>query len=155
MFCHNLVNKSTEKGRIMFIGTYQHNIDAKGRVIIPAKFREELGDAFYVTMGINNCLFVLSKEQWNLFLEKLSGQPMSKATDISRFFCAGATEAVPNAQGRVLIPENLRKYANLDKDVTVIGSGNRVEIWNTEKWNEYIEGQTQERIKDAMELLGI
>ncbi len=155
MFCHNLVNKSTEKGRIMFIGTYQHNIDAKGRVIIPAKFREELGDAFYVTMGINNCLFVLSKEQWNLFLEKLSGQPMSKATDIARFFCAGATEAVPNAQGRVLIPENLRKYANLDKDVTVIGSGNRVEIWNTEKWNEYIEGQTQERIKDAMELLGI
>lgn len=72
-----------------------------------------------------------------------------------QIFCAGATEAVPNAQGRVLIPENLRKYANLDKDVTVIGSGNRVEIWNTEKWNEYIEGQTQERIKDAMELLGI
>ena len=139
----------------MFIGSYQHNIDAKGRVIIPTKFREELGECFYVTMGINNCLFVLSKEQWDLFLDKLANQPISKATDIARFFCAGATEAVPNAQGRILIPEHLRKYAGIDKDVTVIGSGNRVEIWNTDKWNEYLENQTQERIKDAMELLGI
>ncbi|MEE0858455.1 MAG: division/cell wall cluster transcriptional repressor MraZ [Acutalibacteraceae bacterium] len=139
----------------MFIGTYQHNIDAKGRVIIPAKFREELGDSFYVTMGINNCLFVLSKEKWEVFLKKLEEQPMAKAIDIGRFFCAGATEAVPNAQGRVLIPDTLRKYAKLDKDVTVIGAGSRVEIWNTEKWNEYIESQTQQRIKDAMELLGI
>lgn len=139
----------------MFIGTYQHNIDAKGRVIIPAKFREELGETFYITMGINNCLFVLSSQQWDLFLKKLESQPISKAMDIARFFCAGATEAVPNAQGRVLIPDNLRRYAKLDKDVTVIGSGNRVEIWNTEKWNEYIESQTQDRIKDAMELLGI
>lgn len=139
----------------MFIGTYQHNIDAKGRVIIPAKFREELGESFYVTMGINNCLFVLSKHQWDLFLDKLNNQPISKATDIARFFCAGATEAVPNSQGRILIPENLRKYAGIDKDVTVIGTGNKVEIWNTDKWNEYLESQTQERIKDAMELLGI
>lgn len=139
----------------MFIGSYQHNIDAKGRVIIPAKFREELGESFYVTMGINNCLFVLSKEQWDLFLDKLASQPISTATDIVRFFCAGATEAVPNAQGRILLPEHLRKYAGIDKDVTVIGSGNRVEIWSTDKWNEYLESQTQQSIKNAMELLGI
>lgn len=139
----------------MFIGTYQHNIDAKGRVIIPAKFREELGDSFYVTKGLNNCLFVLSAEQWSLFLEKLSSQPISKATNIARFFCAGAAEAVPNAQGRVLIPDTLRKYANLYKDVTVIGSGNRVEIWNTDSWNDYLSAQNQSSILDAMELLGI
>ncbi|MEE0264132.1 MAG: division/cell wall cluster transcriptional repressor MraZ [Acutalibacteraceae bacterium] len=139
----------------MFIGSYQHNIDAKGRVIIPAKFREELGESFYVTMGINNCLFVLSKEQWDLFLDKLANQPIATATDIVRFFCAGATEAVPNAQGRILLPEHLRKYAGIDKDVTVIGSGNRVEIWNTDSWNEYLASQTQQSIKDAMALLGI
>lgn len=70
-------------------------------------------------------------------------------------FCAGAAEAVPNAQGRVLIPDTLRKYANLDKDVTVIGSGNRVEIWNTDSWNDYLSAQNQSSILDAMELLGI
>ena len=139
----------------MFIGTYQHNIDNKGRVIMPAKFREELGESFYITMGINKCLFVLSKESWDGFLEKLSGQPISKATDISIFFCAGAVEAVPNAQGRVLIPENLRKYANIGKDVTVVGVGSRVEIWNTDRWNDYLEKQSQDSIMSAMELLGI
>ena len=139
----------------MFIGTYQHNIDNKGRVIMPAKFREELGESFYITMGINKCLFVLSKESWDGFLEKLSGQPISKATDISRFFCAGAVEAVPNAQGRVLIPENLRKYANIGKDVTVVGVGSRGEIWNTDRWNDYLEKQSQDSIMSAMELLGI
>jgi len=139
----------------MFIGTYQHSIDNKGRVIMPAKFREELGESFYITMGINNCLFVLSKESWDGFLDKLSGQPISKATDISRFFCAGAVEAVPNAQGRVLIPENLRKYADIGKDVTVVGVGSRVEIWSTDRWNDYLEKQSQDSIMSAMELLEI
>lgn len=139
----------------MFIGTYQHNLDNKGRVIMPARFREELGESFYITMGINKCLFVLSKESWDGFLEKLSGQPISKATDISRFFCAGAVEAVPNAQGRVLIPENLRKYADIGKDVTVVGVGSRVEIWSTDRWNDYLEKQSQDSIMSAMELLGI
>lgn len=139
----------------MFIGTYQHNVDNKGRVIMPAKFREELGESFYITMGINKCLFVLSKESWDGFLDKLSGQPISKATDISRFFCAGAVEAVPNAQGRVLIPENLRKYADIGKDVTVVGVGSRVEIWSTNRWNDYLEKQSQDSIMSAMELLEI
>ena len=139
----------------MLIGTYQHNIDSKSRVIIPAKFREELGETFMLTKGMNNCLFVLSMEQWQLFQEKIASLPVASGLQLVRFFCAGATEAVPNAQGRILIPEHLRKYAGIDKDVTVIGSGNRVEIWNTDKWNEYLENQTQERIKDAMELLGI
>lgn len=139
----------------MFIGTYQHNIDAKGRIIMPAKFREELGESFYVTKGINNCLFVLSQEQWEAFIEKINSQPMSKASGLARFFCAGADEAVPNAQGRILIPEHLRQYASLDKEVTVIGSGNKVEIWNTQNWNRFIGEQNQDNILEAMELLGI
>lgn len=137
----------------MFIGTYQHNIDAKSRIIMPAKFREELGESFYVTKGINNCLFVLSEEQWNKFITKINAQPMSKASGLSRFFCAGAEKAVPNSQGRILIPEHLRQYAALDKEVTVIGTGNRVELWNTQKWDEFINNQTQSNILEAMELL--
>lgn len=137
----------------MFIGTYQHNIDAKGRIIMPAKFREELGESFYVTKGINNCLFVLSEEQWDKFIEKINAQPMSKASGLSRFFCAGAEKAAPNTQGRILIPEHLRKYAQLDKEVTVIGTGNRAEIWNARAWDEFMNNQTQTNILEAMELL--
>ncbi len=139
----------------MFIGTYQHNIDSKSRVIIPAKFREELGETFMLTKGMNNCLFVLSMEQWQLFQDKIASLPVASGLQLVRFFCAGACDATPNAQGRILVPDNLRKYAQLDKDVTVIGTGNRVEIWNTEKWNEYLENQSQESIMQAMELLGI
>lgn len=139
----------------MFIGTYQHNIDSKSRVIIPAKFREELGETFMLTKGMNNCLFVLSMEQWQLFQEKIASLPVASGLQLVRFFCAGACEATPNPHGRILVPDNLRKYAQLDKDVTVIGTGNRVEIWNTEKWNEYLDNQSQENIMQAMELLGI
>lgn len=139
----------------MFIGTYEHNIDAKGRIIMPAKFREELGEAFYVTRGLNGCLFVLSTEQWDKFMATLSSQPVSKVMDITRFFCAGAEKAVPTPQGRILIPEHLRKYAKLEKDVTIIGSGSRAEIWNTEKWNQVMDSQSESNILEAMEMLEI
>lgn len=138
----------------MFIGTYQHNIDIKGRIIMPAKFREELGESFYVTKGINNCLFVLSDEQWGQFIAKITAQPVSKASGLTRFFCAGAEKAMPNAQGRILIPDHLRKYAEIEKEVTVIGTGNRVEIWNTDKWDAF-NMQNQDNILEAMEMLDL
>ncbi len=137
----------------MLMGEFQHNMDAKGRVTIPARFREDLGDRFYVTKGLDGCLFVLSPAQWEKLLEKMSSLPLSKARSLQRFFFSGAAEAEPDKQGRILIPAALREYAGLEKDVTVIGAATRAEIWDTAKWTQYNESQTQESILDAMDLL--
>ena len=118
----------------MLIGQYQHNIDAKNRVIVPAKFREDLGERFYVTKGLDGCLFVLSEEGWKRLQDKIVAMPMSKARQLQRFFFSGAAEVEPDKQGRILIPQPLRDYASIEKDVTFIGTGDRAEIWSTECW---------------------
>ncbi|MDD5923231.1 MAG: division/cell wall cluster transcriptional repressor MraZ [Clostridia bacterium] len=118
------------------IGSYQHNIDSKGRVIIPAKYREELGETFYITCGTDGCLFVLPQSQWIAIEEKIASMPISQAAAFQRAFYSSACEALPDKQGRVLIPQNLRDYAGLDKDVTIAGAGTRLEIWDTDKWNK-------------------
>lgn len=137
----------------MLIGEYQHNIDLKGRVIVPSKFREDLGDCFYVTKGLDGCLFVLSAEGWKSLQEKVSAMPVSKARGLQRFFFSGAVEAEPDKQGRILIPQNLRTYASLDRDVTFIGTSNRAEIWDTAKWNAFNASLTQDTIAEAMDEL--
>ena len=139
----------------MLMGEYQHNMDAKGRVTIPARFREDLGDRFYVTKGLDHCLFVLSADRWQNLVERMSSLPISQARDIQRFFFSGATEVEPDKRGRILLPASLRNHAGLTRDVTVIGAANRAEIWDTQRWNHYEQGQTQETILAAMELLGI
>ena len=137
----------------MLIGEYQHNIDAKGRVIVPARFREDLGERFYVTKGLDHCLFVLPPTEWTKLQEKIMAMPMGKARGIQRFFFSGAAEVEPDKQGRVLIPQNLRDHAGLEKDVTVIGAAVRAEIWDTARWNEYNQSQTDEAIEASMALL--
>ena len=144
----------------MFIGTYQHNIDAKGRIIMHAKFREELGEAFYVTKGIHTgpeegkgCLQVLSLAKWEEFLAKISALPVSKATGLYRYFCAGADASEPNAQGRIPIPDHLRQHACLEKEAVIIGCGTRVEIWNRENWENYLDRQAGEDIVALLEMI--
>jgi MraZ protein len=137
----------------MLIGEYQHNIDPKGRVIVPAKFREDLGDSFYITKGLDGCLFVLSLDGWTKLQEKVSAMPISKARGLQRFFFSGAVEAEPDRQGRILIPQPLRDYAGLEKDVTFIGASNRAELWNTEHWSSFNSTLTQESIAQAMDEL--
>lgn len=137
----------------MLTGEYQHNMDLKGRVTVPSKFREDLGDKFYVCKGLDGCLFVLSSEQWERFVEKISAMPMSQAKGIQRYFFSGAAEVEPDKQGRILLPQNLRTHAGLEKDVTVIGAAVRAEIWDTERWNRYNDEQTEESIEEAMGLL--
>ncbi len=137
----------------MLSGEYQHNMDAKGRVTIPSKFREDLGDKFYVCKGLDGCLFVLSTGQWDRFVEKLSALPMAQAKGVQRYFFSGAAEVEPDKQGRILLPQNLRTHAGLEKDVTVIGTGERAEIWDSAKWMQYNEEQTEESIADTMTLL--
>lgn len=123
----------------MFIGEYKHSIDEKGRLIVPVKFREKLGDNFYITKGFDQCLFVYPEEEWNKFIEKLDNNPMKKkdARRIQRFFIASANECNLDKQGRILIGSHLRQYSEIEKEVILIGVSNRIEVWSKEKWDEY------------------
>lgn len=141
------------------MGEYLHTIDAKGRLILPAKFRDALGDVFVVTKGLDKCLFVYGKEEWAILEEKLKQLPLAKAEARAfvRFFFAGAAEVECDKQGRVLVPANLRDYALLDKDVIVLGVSNRVEIWSKATWDEYSEqiSPTVASIAESLVDLGI
>ena len=114
-------------------GQYAHNIDAKGRLFIPARLREELGQTFHVTIGLDHCLSIYSDENWNVLVEKIHEMPYNKARGL-RVLSANAVDCEPDAQGRILIPAKLREYAGLQKEVVVIGSFDRAEIWNAERW---------------------
>ena len=139
----------------MLIGEYQHNIDLKGRVAVPAKFRDDLGALFYITKGLDNCLFVLPQDEWERLVDKIKAVPISKARGLQRFFFSGAAEVVPDKQGRILIPQQLREHAELDKEVTFIGTSSRVEIWNSSKWAQFNSELTQENIEEAMDMLDL
>ena len=134
----------------MLIGNYQHNIDIKGRVIMPAKFREELGDIFYATKGKDNTITVLSKDSWDELGRKISEMPSAKTVQITRFLFSSAAELVPDKQGRVLIPQPLREYAGLDKDVVINGTGSKVEIWDKASWDRYNELLSGDDVYDLM-----
>ncbi|MGI6685990.1 MAG: division/cell wall cluster transcriptional repressor MraZ [Bacillota bacterium] len=125
----------------MFMGEYQHTIDPKGRLFIPVKFREDLGDNFVVTKGLDNCLFVYSKNEWQRLELKLKALPFTKADAraFTRFFFSGAMECELDKQGRILLPANLRDYAQLDKETVIIGVSSRVEIWSKDRWDRYNE----------------
>lgn len=138
----------------MLIGQYSHSVDAKGRMIMPAKLREDLGDRFIITRGLDRCLFVYSLSEWKVLEEKIRNLPLSKARDLQRFFFANAAEAEPDVQGRILIPQNLREYAGLTKDTVVIGSLIRAEIWDKQRWEEVCGALTPEAIEEAMIELG-
>ena len=131
--------KSCEEVMAVFMGEYQHNVDAKGRITLPAKFREQLGALFVITKGLDGCLFVYSKEEWSLLEDKLKQLPTASkdARAFVRFFFSGATEVESDKLGRVLLPTSLREYAALQKEVVVIGVGGRVEIWDSAKWRTY------------------
>lgn len=138
----------------MFIGEYHHTIDEKGRIIIPAKFREELGKEFIITRGIENCLFVYSKENWAKITDKLSSLPFTKkdARTFNRFFMSGATNVELDKQGRVNISKPLIDYASLLKDCVVIGTGDRLEVWSQESWESFFDS-TKDSMSDIAENL--
>jgi MraZ protein len=123
----------------MFMGEFQHNIDTKGRIIVPSKFREGLGESFVVTRGLDKCLFAYPMNEWKLLEEKLKNLPLTKkdARAFTRFFFSGAVECEVDKQGRINIPQPLRSYAVLDKECVVIGVSNRIEFWASENWEDY------------------
>jgi len=143
----------------MFMGEYQHNMDDKGRVIVPAKFRDELGEKFVATRGLDNCLFVYPINEWAILEKKLTSLPITSknARTFVRFFFSGATECELDKQGRISLPANLRNYANLDKEIVIIGLANRVELWSKDRWDNYLNEveDSYEDIAATMEELGI
>lgn len=151
--------KELKCGETMFIGEYNHSLDPKNRLIIPAKFREQLGEAFVMTKGLDNCLFVYSIDEWRVVEEKLKSLPMTNkdARAFVRFFFAGASECEIDKQGRTLVPSNLKDYANIDKDVVIIGVSTRIEIWSLEQWNKFNNDAdiSYEDVAEKMSQLGI
>ncbi len=141
----------------MFMSEYNHTIDAKGRLIIPAKFRESLGEEFVVSKGMDGCLFVYANEDWNAFEQKLTSLPLinKEARQFARFFLAGAAQVELDKQGRILLPATLRAFAGLDKDVVLVGVGSRVEIWSKDKWETMSADEDMDSIAAAMEGLGL
>ncbi len=143
----------------MLIGEYEHSLDAKGRLIMPAKIREDIGEKFIITKGLDGCLFGFSKNEWNNFEEKLKTLPLTNknARDFVRFFLSGAIECEIDKQGRFLIASNLREYAELEKEAVITGVGTRIEIWNKDKWKAYNseENLSADEIAENMANLGM
>jgi len=136
-------------------GEYRHTIDNKGRLFIPARLREELGESFYVTKGLDGCLFVYSAQSWKAIEEKISALPLSKSRDLQRNLFASASNCELDAQGRIVVPQKLRAYAGLTKNVTVIGVSNRAEIWDSAQWDKVEQDVlTSENLAESMEELG-
>ncbi|NMA50079.1 MAG: division/cell wall cluster transcriptional repressor MraZ [Tissierellia bacterium] len=143
----------------MFIGEYQHTTDEKGRLIIPSKFRETLGVEFVMTKGLDNCLFVYPKPEWEVLETKLKSLPLTNkdARAFVRFFFSGASECALDKQGRVLIPGNLREHSKIDKDTVIIGVSTRLEIWSKSEWDSYNDDDSlsYDSIAEKMAELGI
>lgn len=149
---------SNERGFLfMFMGEYSHSIDTKGRLIIPAKFRELLGEEFVLTKGLDGCLSIYPMEEWKAFEEKLKALPLTNknARTFSRFFVAGATTCELDKQGRILVPVTLREFAGLEKDVVLTGNITRIEIWSKQKWIENSNYDDMDAIAEDMQEMGI
>ena len=143
----------------MLIGEYEHSLDVKGRLIMPAKLREDIGEKFIITKGLDGCLFGFSLSEWTNFEEKLKSLPLTNknARDFVRFFLSGAVECEIDKQGRFLVASNLREYASMEKEVVIIGVGTRIEFWSKDKWNQYNSSDniSADTLAENMTMLGI
>jgi MraZ protein len=136
----------------MFMGEYHHSIDNKGRMIVPSKFRDDLGEMFIITRGLDQCLFGYPLPEWKILEEKLKGLPLTKkdARAFTRFFFSGATESELDKTGRINIPAPLLQYAKLEKECVILGVSNRIEIWSKQLWEEYFI-QSEESFSEIAE----
>lgn len=140
----------------MFMGEYHHHVDTKGRLIVPAKFRDDLGEVFILTRGLDQCLFGYPLSEWKVIEEKLKGLPMTKkdARAFTRFFFSGATECELDKQGRINIATPLVNYAKLEKECVILGVSNRIEIWSKDIWNEYFSESADSFAEIAENMIG-
>lgn len=138
------------------MGEFDHSIDSKGRIIVPSKFRDDLGDEFVITMGLDGCLFVYPKEEWQNFVKELMKLPgTQEARKLQRYFMAKAAACEADKQGRILIPAKLRESAGLDKDIVFVGVLNKIEIWSKERWDNNNDYDDVDAIAEHMSQYGI
>lgn len=137
----------------MFIGTYRHSVDAKGRLFIPVALREELGTQFFVTRGLQRCLRLYSRDAWESFAAKIAALPESKARDVRHYFFANAFQTTTDGQGRITLPAECRKFAGLEKNVVLVGDDSRLEIWDEKSWDQ-LDGENYDNIVPVLEELG-
>ncbi len=137
----------------MFLGTSDHSLDAKGRVILPSKFREELGESFYITKGFEKCVQVMSVDEFDRLRAQIRALPADKALSLQYLLISPAVLVSPNSQGRVVISQKLREDAGLSDEVTVVGMDSRIEIWDKATFTAFMEQQKQASVKEALELL--
>ena len=143
----------------MFYGEYEHSLDKKGRLILPSKFREAAKanfiEKFYVTRGLDSCLFIFSEDEWKAQEAKFKSLPFTKSQSrkFNRLFFAGAQEVVVDKQGRMLIPKYLKDFAGIKRDVMIIGVSNRIEIWDVDKWKEFYNNERNSFEKIAEDLI--
>jgi MraZ protein len=133
----------------LFSGAYSHSVDSKGRTVIPARFRSKLGERFYLTRGMHGCLWIFSEEEWREFQNKVAPKSFLDGNGIKleRFFVGSAVECMPDGQGRIAVPQNLREYAGIEDEIWVVGLGKKVEIWSDAKWQEFNNSLTDEVIE--------
>ena len=142
----------------MFYGEYQHGLDKKGRIVLPAKFREVCKeykiDRFFLTRGLDQCVFMFSEDEWRIQEQKFKSKPFTKkeTRSFNRLFFSGAVDSIPDKQGRFIIPQYLKDYANIESETTLIGVSNRIEIWDRKKWNNFYTDSTEsfEQIAENM-----
>lgn len=147
--------RKAESVMTSLMGTYYHNIDVKGRMNFPTKLREILGISFYITKSIDSpCLTVYSQEEWNKLSEKVAEMPASKSGAIKRWLFSGACVVTPDKQGRILLPQELRTFAGLEKDIVVIGANDKAEIWDKARWDEMNSSIDMEELLATMSELG-
>ncbi len=139
-----------EGGVAMLLGQFDYNLDAKGRVFVPARLKDELGETFVITKSMDPCIAVYSLEMWNKYVDKLSSLPEMKARAVRRFVFSSALEVSVDSQGRVLLSQALREYARLEKEITIIGNGDHAEIWNARLYGEYISEQSIENMVETL-----
>lgn len=138
------------------IGNYQHTVDAKGRMFLPSKLRAEIGDCVYMTRGLDHCIFMFSEEQWRIFYDKIQSIETYNSRELQLFFFGNAAQSPVDAQGRIAIPQGLRTFANLRKDVTVVGVSGKLELWDSEKWNAFnLKMEDDKSVEDTLRELNL
>jgi MraZ protein len=147
--------KGVKPRKLMFLGEYRHNLDAKGRVAVPAKFRDKVAAGAIITRGLDNCLFVFGAKEWEALAQKITSLPLAQSNSraFSRLMLAGAMDVELDAQGRILVPDYLRQYAGLSKQVVVVGVYSRFEIWDASAWEKYKQ-RTEGAADEVAEKLG-